>query len=176
MLGTSHDSAALAGKLGLPYNFALFINPDMDRSVVDCYHQNFSASEHLSRPHSCLTVNVYCADTEQKARQLARSRHLSLLRVVTGSGFSGIGSIDEAEHYPYSDDELAFMQQRSRLDAIGTPEQVKQQLLALQQGFAADELMTVTITYDFNDRKRSYELLADVMDLQRQAPAMQQIG
>lgn len=165
MLGTSRESAALAGELGLPYNFALFINPDMDADIVRLYQQSFVASSQQAAPLSCLTVNVYCAETEQKARQLARSRHLSLLRVVTGSGFSGIGSIEEASQYPYRDDDLAFIQQRSRLDAIGTPEQVKQQLENLAESFGVDELMTVTITYDFEDRKRSYQLLAEVMGL-----------
>lgn len=163
MLGTSGDSALLAGQLGLPYNFALFINPDMQPGVVRQYQQNFSPSHQLERPHSCLTVNVYCADTEEKARQLAKARHLSMLRVVTGAGFSGIGPIEEAESYPYGDGELQFIRQRGRLDAVGTPEQVKAQLLELQKMFAVDEIMTVTICYDFADRLRSYELLADVM-------------
>ncbi|MFA7554679.1 MAG: LLM class flavin-dependent oxidoreductase [Spongiibacteraceae bacterium] len=165
MLGTSSDSAALAGRLGLPYNFALFINPDMRSDVVGHYKESFVPSEQLATPYSCLTINVYCADTEEKARQLAQARHLSLLRVVTGAGFSGIGSIDEAKNYPYGDQELEFISQRSRLDAIGTPEQVKAQIEGLQAMFGVDEIMTVTITYDFDDRKRSYELLAEVMGL-----------
>lgn len=167
MLGTSQDSARLAGELGLPYNFALFINPDMHRDVVRHYEQSFVPSEQLQQPHSCLTVNVYCADTELKAKQIAKARHLSLLRVVTGAGFSGIGTIEEAENYSYGAQELQFIAQRSRLDAIGTPEQVKAQLEALQAQFDVDEIMTVTITYDFDDRIRSYELLAEVMGLNR---------
>lgn len=165
MLGTSHDSALLAADLGLPYNFALFINPDMDRNIVRDYKARFKPSAQLNTPHSCLAVNVYCAETEVKAKQLARSRHLSMLRVVTGSGFSGIGSIEEAQAYSYSPQEEMFIRQRASLDAIGTPEQVKQQLENLVEMFGVDEIMTVTITFDFDDRLRSYELLADVMDL-----------
>lgn len=165
MLGTSQDSAALAGRLGLPYNFALFINPDMDVGIVKHYENSFSPNEMNARPHSCLTVNVYCAETEKKAKQLALSRQLSMLRVVTGAGFSGIGPIEEAENYPYTEQEAQYIRQRGRLDAVGTPEQVKQQLEGLQSMFGVDELMTVTITFDFQDRLRSYELLADVMEL-----------
>lgn len=165
MLGTSQDSAILAGRLGLPYNFALFINPDMQADVVRQYEQYFEPSQQLQKPHSCLTVNVYCAETEARARQLAKARHLSLLRVVTGAGFSGIGTIEEAENYPYGEGELQFIRQRGRLDAIGTPEQVREQLINLQQLFGVDEIMTVTICYDFADRVRSYELLAEAMEL-----------
>lgn len=165
VLGTSQDSASLAAELGLPYNFALFINPDMHSDVVRHYEQRFVASEQLQQPHSSLTINVYCADTEAKAKQIARARHLSVLRVVTGAGFSGIGTIEEAENYQYGAQELQFIQQRSRLDAIGTPEQVKSQIEALQAQFGVDEIMTVTICYDFDDRIRSYQLLAEVMGL-----------
>lgn len=169
MLGTSQDSAALAGSLGLPYNFALFINPDMHSDVVRHYEQSFVPSAQCAKPHSCLTVNVYCADTEAEAAQLAKARHLSMLRVATGAGFSGIGPVEEAENYPYAPQELAYMKQRARLDAVGTPEQVKAQLEGLQTMFGVDEIMTVTITYDFEARKRSYALLAEVMGLQVQS-------
>lgn len=165
MLGTSQESAILAGELGLPYNFALFINPDMHAEVVRQYEKHFKPSEALAQPHSCLTVNVYCAETETRARQLAQARQLSMLRVVTGAGFSGIGTIEEAQAYPYGEQELYYIRQRGRLDAVGTPEQVKAQLENLQAVFGVDEIMTVTITYDFDDRLRSYQLLAEVMGL-----------
>ncbi|MAT51395.1 MAG: LLM class flavin-dependent oxidoreductase [Porticoccaceae bacterium] len=165
MLGTSVDSARLAAKLGLPYNFALFINPDMDQDILRVYKESFQPSAWLDKPYAGLTVNVYCADTEQKARQLARARQLSMLRVVTRQGFSGIGSIEECEQYPFSDDELHYIQHRGRLDAVGTPEQVRARLEDLAEQFEADELMTVTITYDFEDRLQSYRLLAEALEI-----------
>jgi alkanesulfonate monooxygenase SsuD/methylene tetrahydromethanopterin reductase-like flavin-dependent oxidoreductase (luciferase family) len=48
---------------------------------------------------------------------------------------------------------------------IGTPESVKARMLALQEQFAADELMLITITGDYASRLRSYELLAEAFDL-----------
>ena len=48
---------------------------------------------------------------------------------------------------------------------LAIPEQVKAQLQQLADQFGADELMTVTITYDFEARLRSYELLAEVFSL-----------
>ena len=165
MLGTSYESAALAGSLGLPYSFALFINPDMDSNILNHYRENFIPSEQFSEPLASLTINVYCADTEEKARQLALSRSLSMLKVATGSGFSGIGSIKDAQNYPYSPQEEHYIQQRAKWDVVGTPAQVKEQIERLAETYSADELMTVSITYDFEDRKRNYQLLADVMGL-----------
>jgi len=47
----------------------------------------------------------------------------------------------------------------------GTPEQVRARLMALAEGYGVDELVVVTITYDFAARKRSYALLAEAFDL-----------
>lgn len=165
MLGTSADSAILAARMGLPYNFALFINPDADTDILRTYKEHFQPSALLEKPLAGLTINVYCADTEEKAAQLARARHLSMLKVVTRQGFSGIGSIAEAEQYPYSPQESFYMQQQSRYDCVGTPEQVAVRIRQVAELFDADEIMTVTITYDFEDRKRSYSLLASAMDV-----------
>jgi hypothetical protein len=46
---------------------------------------------------------------------------------------------------------------------IGTPNQVKQELLKLQKLYNTDEMMIITITHRYEDRIRSYELLAEEM-------------
>jgi luciferase family oxidoreductase group 1 len=165
MLGTSPDSARLAAELGLPYSFAMFINPEVSPQLFDYYRQHFAPSPTLEKPHSCLAINVFCADSEEKAQQLAHARQLAYLRVVTRRGFSGIGTIEEAEQFEFTDEELIFLQNHARHDAIGTPEQVKNKILALQKEYGADEIMVVTITHSFEDRKRSYTLLAEAFEL-----------
>jgi hypothetical protein len=42
---------------------------------------------------------------------------------------------------------------------------VKTRLLQLAESYDVDELMAVTITEDFEDRLRSYELLAGLFEL-----------
>ena len=162
MLGSSPDSAVLAGQLGLPYNFALFINSNMSPQILDFYRAHFQPSEKLAAPHTCLTVGVLCADTEEQAKRLSLSRQLLFLRFVTQQGNAQVPTVEEAERYPYSPQELAFLRNKFQRTAIGNPKQVKQQLQQLADEFRADEIMTVTITYDFAARLRSYELLADV--------------
>ena len=48
---------------------------------------------------------------------------------------------------------------------LGTPATVRDQLLALQREFEADELMVITITGDYDSRLKSYELLAAAFNL-----------
>jgi len=48
---------------------------------------------------------------------------------------------------------------------VGTPEQVRTRLLAIAEAHGAEELVVVTITYDYASRLKSYELLADAFAL-----------
>ena len=49
----------------------------------------------------------------------------------------------------------------------GTPGQVKEQLLKLADEFDIDEIIVATMTGTAEDRKRSFELLAEVFELKR---------
>jgi alkanesulfonate monooxygenase SsuD/methylene tetrahydromethanopterin reductase-like flavin-dependent oxidoreductase (luciferase family) len=48
---------------------------------------------------------------------------------------------------------------------LGTPDTVRDRLLALQTRYEADELMVITITGDYESRIKSYALLARAFDL-----------
>ena len=49
---------------------------------------------------------------------------------------------------------------------IGSQARVRDELIALQTRYEADEMVVVTITGDYPSRRRSYELLAEAFDLQ----------
>ncbi|MEM1436808.1 MAG: LLM class flavin-dependent oxidoreductase, partial [Pseudomonadota bacterium] len=55
----------------------------------------------------------------------------------------------------------------------GTPDRVAEQLLSLADAHAAQELMVICITPEYETRLRSYELLADVLLPQAAAAATQ---
>ena len=55
--------------------------------------------------------------------------------------------------------ELAIIEHARDRTITGTPEQVRERLLAMATRFEVDELVVVTITHEFAARKRSYELL-----------------
>ena len=121
MLGSSPDSALLAGQLGLPYNFALFINNQMSPQIFDVYRSQFEASEQLEAPHTCLTVRVVCAETEAEARRLALSMGMLSLSFATGQTYRKVPSVAVAEAYPYSQQEAAFVNAKLYQAAIGNP-------------------------------------------------------
>ena len=53
---------------------------------------------------------------------------------------------------------------------MGTQAQVRAGLLALAEAHGAEELVVVTITYDYASRLRSYELLAEAFALNPRTP------
>jgi alkanesulfonate monooxygenase SsuD/methylene tetrahydromethanopterin reductase-like flavin-dependent oxidoreductase (luciferase family) len=63
-----------------------------------------------------------------------------------------------------------------RRGIIGSPATVRAGLEELAREYRADELMVVTITYDHQARRRSYELIAEAFGLPRAAPAPEEPG
>ena len=70
---------------------------------------------------------------------------------------------------------LAAVAKRRRA-IIGTPALVREQLSALAAEYEADEIMVVTITYDHQARRRSYELLAEAFAMPANAGHCLSIG
>lgn len=161
MLGSSEDSAVLAGLAGLPYNFAFFINPNIHQDIFKIYKQRFKPSEHAEKPYCTLSIFALCAETEEEALLLSKSRDLWFIRLLRGNP-GQFPTVEAAANYPYSQSEIELIEQNRNKRAVGTPQQVKQKLMDFAERFQVDELMIVTITHDFEARKKSYQLLADV--------------
>ena len=90
---------------------------------------------------------------------MARTFDLNFYRFVTGQSTGSFLTPEQAEQYPMDDNLAGFIRSRSRLRAVGTPEQVKAEVEQVANSFGADEIMAVTNMYYFEDRKRSFELL-----------------
>ena len=128
------------------------------------YRDRFRPSAHLPAPLGSIGVFVMCADTEAEALRLVQSRDLWRLRL--DQGYLGpVPSIAEAEAHPYTREERLRIAVNRRRMVIGAPEQVKERLLDLAQQYGVDELVAVTICHDFAPRLRSYELLAQTLEL-----------
>ena len=97
-----------------------------------------------------------------EAERLAASIDLRRLHMAKGID-APVPTCEEARAYRYSLQERAYIeQQRARL-VHGDPGEVKEKLFALQEEFAADELMIITITGDYESRRESYRLVAEAM-------------
>jgi luciferase family oxidoreductase group 1 len=164
LLGSGLHSAVYAAELGLPFSHAHFISPDGSEEACDAYRDRFKPSSWCARPTISMGVAALVAETEDEARRLALSRNLWVVRLLTGRPIA-FPSPEEARDYAYTDQERALLRGIEMRSTVGTPEQVRTKLLALAERHGADELVVVTITYDFASRLRSYELLAKAFAL-----------
>ena len=167
LLGSSDQSAILAAYFGCAFSFAHFITADGGPEVIDAYRRQFRPSERLPAPLGSVGVFMICAESEAEARRLAASRDLMRLRLDQGI-LAPVPPPEEALAYPYSPAELRRLEHYRRRQTIGTPEQVKEQLLAIARDYRVAELVILTICHDFAARKRSYTLLAEAFGLQAQ--------
>ena len=109
-------------------------------------------------------IAALAAESEEEANALATSRNLWVVKLLTGQPIP-FPSPDEAKDYQFSDQELALLRTVRRRSIVGTPEQVRAGLLKLAEAHEAEELVVVTITYDYASRLKSYELLAKAFAL-----------
>ena len=97
---------------------------------------------------------------------MAASRNLWVVRLLSGRPIP-FPSPDEARDYPFTEQERALLRSVERRSIVGTPTQVRDGLTALAEAHGAEELVVVTITYDYASRLQSYELLADAFGLKK---------
>src|SRR5256884_480987 len=160
LLGSSDYSGALAAQLGLRFAFAHFISAFGGEAVARAYRDQYQASEREPQPRSLVCAFVICAKTRSEAERLAASIDLRRLHMAKGID-APVPTLEEAQAYRISPQERAYIgQQRSRL-VHGDPGEVREKLLSLKEKFAADELMVITITGDYESRRESYRLVAE---------------
>ncbi|MBK3496081.1 LLM class flavin-dependent oxidoreductase [Viridibacillus sp. YIM B01967] len=160
MLGSSASSAFLAAQKGLPYMFAQFINGDGGANYAKSYRENFKPSDYLQQPNQAVAVFVVCAETEEEAQRIASSKELSMLRLTQGMSSTGTPSIETAVNYPYTIDDLQSIEEFRKRLIVGNSQQVKAQIENLAAAYGAEEVMLVTIAYNFEDKLKSFELIA----------------
>jgi luciferase family oxidoreductase group 1 len=161
LLGSSGYSAQLAGALGLPFAFAHHFSAQNTLPASRLYRESFRPSETLSEPYLMLGAAVTCADTDERAKWLAAPGGLSFLSLRRGRPIP-LPSPEEADAYEYSDMDRAFISDRMSTQYVGSPETVRKGLEDLVSETGANELMITTMTHDPADRRRSYELVAEL--------------
>ena len=160
LLGSSDDSAAFASHFGLPFCFAHFINPDGGAEVTRAYIRNFKPSQLYARPMPMVAVGVMCAETDEEADRLSKSRELWAMRLRTQGEPGPFPPIEEALEAEKDPRIKSFMAAMRRRGFTGSPKTVRAGLEKAAVDYEVDEIMVVTIAFDFAARKRSYELLA----------------
>ncbi len=168
LLGSSDQSALVAAYLGCAFSFAHFITDQGGVEVMAAYRDRFRPSAELAAPLGSIGVFVMCADTDAEAQRLAQSRDLWRLRL--DQGYLGpVPSIAGAEAHEYTREERLRIAMNRRRMVIGAPEAVKARLVEPARHYGIDETVAVTICHEFAPRLRSYELLAQVFELEPRA-------
>ena len=164
VLGSSAASAQYAAELGWSFCFAHFINPEGGPGYIDSYKKSFEASPVLRGPRASVGISVTCAETDEEAERLCWSRWG--WRIMSAHGErAGIPSPEEAMAFAYTEPERDYLAHLRQTSIWGSPGRVRDRMETLAADYGVDELVVVTITYDFEARVRSYELLADAFGL-----------
>lgn len=164
VLGTSEKSAVLAAEKGLHYAFGHFMSEADGVAIAQMYREQFQPNEDgPETPYIMVGVNVVCAETREEAENLALSGFLWKIKQDDPESEHTVPTVEEAKSYSYSEKEKQKLSALRKNTIIGTPEEVKQELLTLQEQYKADEFIVVTITHDAKAKEQSYKLLAEIM-------------
>src|SRR5271155_3343141 len=164
LLGSSPQSAIWAAELGLPYAFADFINAG-GAEITALYRERFAEHEHAERrPRTAVAVWVICADSDEEARRLAASGRMTFTLLRRGELIAGPPPA-RALDSPAAGDRSAAQRRPGRRAVLGAPATVRPELEDVVDKYGAEEAIVVSITYDHEARRHSYELLAEAFGL-----------
>jgi luciferase family oxidoreductase group 1 len=161
LLGSSTFSAQLAAMLGLPFAFAGQFAPQMMQQAIGLYREFFEPSETLKQPYVMVGLPVLAAETDAQAEHLATSTHQRILRLIRGQPIftpPPIASMDGL----WSAGEQKLVATHLGAAIVGSPATVQRKLREFQKFTQADEFMLYSDCYQFADRLRSYEIIADL--------------
>lgn len=162
ILGSSTDSAHLAAAKGLPYAFASHFASTHLMNALNIYREEFQPSEFQKEAYTIAGVNIVIADTEEEAQRLYTSLIRMFFNILTGNSqplhppTEMTEDLKEVVKHP-------SLHQMLKYSFVGTEETVKKQLIAFIDETKVDELIMVSTIYSIEDRIRSAELFAKIM-------------
>ncbi|KJL29837.1 LLM class flavin-dependent oxidoreductase [Microbacterium oxydans] len=168
---TAGASAALAGRLGLPFGANYHVAPSFVLDAVAAYREAFRPGVRTA-PSVTVSVDVLVAETDAEAHRLAEGYAPWVHSIRAGDGAIPYPTPADAIANPLDADQLEVVRDRLATRFVGAPEAVAERLDVLRRATGADELLVTTITHDPRDRERSYELLADVWGVTPRADSL----
>jgi luciferase family oxidoreductase group 1 len=141
LLGSSMYSARLAAAKGLPYVFAHHFSGQGTEEALAYYRENFTPSEVCAAPTTFLTVNASVAETRDEATALMLPNLQMMARLRTGRPLGAVDLVEDAQAAAVSDSEQRIIDGGLRRAIVGTPAEAADQLSALAEHFAVDEVM-----------------------------------
>lgn len=164
ILGSSLFGAQLAAALGLPFAFASHFAPAQMMQAIAIYRAGFRPSAQLAKPHVMLGFNIFAADTDEEAVFRASSMQQAFVNLRSGRP-ARLPPPVEGYFANVGPAERALLEQVLSCSAIGAPATVRAAMQAFIARTGADELMVTSQIFDHAARKRSYEIAAQVRDM-----------
>lgn len=158
VLGSTVNGASIAGQLGLPFSLASHFAPDQLDQAIQVYRDSFSTeapTAQVDEPYVMAGINLVVADTDAEAQ-----REFTVVEQMFQDISSGQRRLLQP---PVDPSELGGPTENPmlRIKAVGSPQTVRTQLEEFVERTGADELITVTYSYDPGVRDHSLKLLAD---------------
>ncbi len=171
ILGSSLFGASLAAHLGLPYAFASHFAPDMMSEALKAYRENFRPSKYLAEPYVMIAVNVFGADSEEEARYLMSSQQQGFALLRSGKPSPLPRPVEDVQAV-IPPAFMAGIDNALSVSAVGTAQQVREDLRQIIERHQPDEVMVTGMMHDAKAAQKSFKIAAGALrELSQKAAA-----
>jgi len=161
VLGSSLASAQLAAAAGLPFAFASHVQPRELLNAVQLYRSRFQPSAQLDAPYVMPCVNVFAAETDEKARWHFSSLQAGMVNFFRGRMGPTSPPVDDIEAV-WTPQEKQIIQSMQAVAVVGSASTVEAGLRELIAATGADEIMVAGNFHDPAARIRSLEMISEM--------------
>jgi luciferase family oxidoreductase group 1 len=176
LLGSSMWSSITAAAEGLPYSYAHFFSSLQTRQAIETYRSRFTPGPDGDRPRASIAIGVVCATTQEEADWHFASTRL-LMRRIRMNDRQPVATPEHALRelaqittppdplVPFLSGSMEEPESEFPRYVVGTPEKVRDTLLAIGRDLELDELIVNTVIHSHEARLKSYSLLAEAFGL-----------
>lgn len=138
-----------AAALGMPVVIGgpILHDPEVSAAVA-AYRRDFLPSSAASEPSVTISTDVYIAETEDEARELALPEVYAMARARETGEFGPLEPVDQIRQHTWSAQTQRRVDRGLSRAVAGTRKDVRSQLEQLVDATGAEELMVSTSTYD----------------------------
>lgn len=160
LLGSTGNSAMMAGKMGVGYSFAQFFNGEMTKEILEIYKENFTPTPFMEKPQINVSYMITVAETKEEAEFEALPHDIARLWLMKGKIGQAL-TPEEAQTYPLTEMErMQIQENRKKLHLVGSAKEIAQKLQDEQKRYGFDEAMICSIPHSQEKRLNVYKLLA----------------
>jgi luciferase family oxidoreductase group 1 len=160
LLGSTGNSAIMAGRMGVGYSFAQFFSGEMTKEILDLYKEEFKPSSFMEKPIISVSYMVTTAETREEAEFEALPHDIARLWLNRGK-LGQVLTPEEAQNYPLTEMErMQIEENRKKLHLVGSVKDIADRIQQEQDLYGFHEAMICSIPHSQEKRLNVYRLLA----------------